>query len=163
MTTTIRKAIPHSELIEYLKANRPTPTPVVPQNLIAVSTINTMLGSQPGAHGDDPGARPDAGGSYVSPDYTAPETERADSSQDGQTNESLGGKFVPPSPLDPANVEDPSAPPVIEYPEGEPVEDWRRDELDAYALNVKGLDTTNKTDFPKKSDVLAAINAPQGA
>ncbi|MBV9871730.1 MAG: PD40 domain-containing protein [Frankiaceae bacterium] len=44
---------------------------------------------------------------------------------------------------------------VVEYPEGEPSSDWRRDELDAYALKVKGLDTSGE---PNKAAVLTAIN-----
>lgn len=41
------------------------------------------------------------------------------------------------------------------WPEGEPSEDWRRDELDDYAL-AHGLDTSG---MAKKADVLAAIKA----
>lgn len=155
------EATPHRELIDYVKdaedeafANA---TPPIVQSLMSVSTINTMLGSQPGALGSDPGSQPDAGGSYVSQDYTAPETEREESTQEGQTNETLGGKFIP-DPTDPVNVGDPEGEPVIiEYPEGEPSDKWTRPELDAYALNVKGLDTTG---LGNKAEVLAAINAP---
>lgn len=43
---------------------------------------------------------------------------------------------------------------VILYPEGDPSDDWRRDELDAYALEKHQLDTTS---LGKKSEVLAAI------
>lgn len=42
-----------------------------------------------------------------------------------------------------------------DYPDGEPSDDWRRPELDAYAEAVKGIDTT---DLPTKAAVLAAIN-----
>lgn len=150
----------HAELIDYVKAAEDeayaNATPPIAQSLMAVSTINTMLGSQTGALGTDPGAQPDAGGSFVSQDYTAPETERMESTQDGQTNETLGGKFVP-DPTDPVNVGDPDGEVIIEYPEGEPNDKWTRPELDAYALNVKGLDTTS---LGNKAEVLAAINAP---
>lgn len=43
------------------------------------------------------------------------------------------------------------------WPDGDPSEEWRRDELDDYALNVKKLDTSSKTDFPHKADVVKAI------
>jgi hypothetical protein len=45
------------------------------------------------------------------------------------------------------------------YPDGEPSEDWKRPELDAYAAAVKGLDTTG---LPNKPAVLDAIaSAPK--
>jgi hypothetical protein len=44
-----------------------------------------------------------------------------------------------------------------EVPEGEPSENWKRDELDAYARS-KGLDTA---DLPNKHAVLEAINGHQ--
>lgn len=40
------------------------------------------------------------------------------------------------------------------YPDGEPDDDWRRPELDAYALGVHELDTTG---LPNKTEVLDAI------
>lgn len=43
---------------------------------------------------------------------------------------------------------------VIEFPEGEPSTKWARDELDAYALKRKGLDTS---DLPNKGAVVKAI------
>lgn len=42
-----------------------------------------------------------------------------------------------------------------DYPDGDPTADWTRAELDAYALDVKHIDTTHE---PNKAAVLAAIN-----
>lgn len=43
------------------------------------------------------------------------------------------------------------------YPDGEPSEDWKRPELDAYAAEVKGIDTTG---LPNKTAVLDALTGP---
>jgi hypothetical protein len=45
--------------------------------------------------------------------------------------------------------------PAQDYPSGEPNKNWKRPELDAYALAVKSLDTT---ELPSKDAVLDAIN-----
>lgn len=42
----------------------------------------------------------------------------------------------------------------LDYPEGEPNDKWSRTELDAYAIAIKKMDTT---DLPNKSAVLKAI------
>lgn len=46
---------------------------------------------------------------------------------------------------------------LVTYPEGEPSMKWSRPQLDAYALQVKGIDTSLTSEYPAKSDVLAAI------
>ena len=165
----------HRELIDYLKDNAPAATEVQPMALRSVASINNALTEQPGAFGDDPGARPDAGGQVLTEEYTTPETERVESSQDGQTNATLGGQaLTEPTKLDQTTEQpsgdstgdggtsEPLTPPdteeLIEYPQGEPSTKWTRPELDAYALKVKGLDTTS---LANKDEVLAAINTPQ--
>jgi len=100
-----------------------------------VQTLNTGLKSQTGALGSDPG------GWAEQPEGPAPAGEHE------LTAGTVEGGVTPP------DTED-----VVEYPEGEPTKDWRRDELDAYALKVKGLDTSSKSDFPSKGAVLDAIN-----
>ncbi|QPX62129.1 hypothetical protein PBI_INDLOVU_14 [Mycobacterium phage Indlovu] len=109
--------------------------------------LNTALKDQAGALASDPGGwaeQPDADHPSVG---LAP---AAEGSEDIQTQASAGTAEGITAP----DVED-----VVEYPQGEPTSDWRRDELDAYALKVKGLDTSSKSDFPAKKDVLAAINS----
>ncbi|QWY84361.1 hypothetical protein SEA_KNOCKER_19 [Mycobacterium phage Knocker] len=172
----------HRELIDYVRENTAPPTEVEPQQLMAVSTLNTMLKSQPAALGDDPGARPDAGGEIIADDYTTVQQSR-----DGETvksaDELAGAGVVPyladaetptegPTPEDDPTTGDPGSQPseepttleptppdtedVIEYPQGTPSMDWTRPELDAYALKVKGLDTSG---LPNKTEVLNAINS----
>lgn len=46
---------------------------------------------------------------------------------------------------------------LVTYPEGAPSMDWTRPQLDAYALQVKNIDTSLKSEYPAKADVLAAI------
>lgn len=161
MGTTLRKPLTSRELIAHIKANTPPKTVVEPLPVRSAASIANALGSQPSALGTDPGGRPDTGGAALDRNYTSPETERVESSQDGQTNETLGGQThtekQQPDPTDENNVVDPDEPVIIEYPEGEPTDKWTRPELDAYALNVKGLDTST---LGNKAAVLAAINAP---
>ena len=120
--------------------------------LIPVSQINASLANQPGAQSTDPGARPDAGGQAVSEDFTSVQAARAESPQTGQTTESLGQVPTASGPV--AAPTPPDAEDVVEYPEGTPNKSWRRDELDAYALKAKGLDTST---LGSKDEVLAAI------
>ena len=42
------------------------------------------------------------------------------------------------------------------YPDGDPSEDWTRPQLDAYAADVRDIDTTG---LPKKAAVLDALKA----
>jgi len=57
--------------------------------------------------------------------------------------------------------QEPAQPQTQAYPDGEPSLDWRRPELDAYALDVKHIDTTDKAAYPNKDSVLDAIeNTP---
>lgn len=44
------------------------------------------------------------------------------------------------------------------YPAGAPGDDWKRAQLDAYALDVKQIDTSDTASYPTKASVLAAIN-----
>lgn len=50
----------------------------------------------------------------------------------------------------------PAAP--SKYPEGEPSEDWTRKQLDSYAINERGIDTTDKVQYGTKADVVAKLN-----
>lgn len=53
-------------------------------------------------------------------------------------------------------VQEPSAPKTdAAYPEGEPSQKWNRKQIDAYAKEVKGIDTT---DLPDKAAALAALS-----
>lgn len=151
---------PHRDVIETVVENstvravkgRQPATETDPVPLVPVSQINASLATQPGAHRDDPGARPDAGGQVVAEEYTSPQASRAESPQTGQTTESLG-KVTSPF-TGSAKTTAPDDEDVVEYPEGEPSKSWRRDELDAYALKVKSLDTSG---LNSKDEVLAAI------
>lgn len=144
------------------------------------SEIAGALADQTAALGSDPGAWGDPGGEALAEDYTTVQASR-----DGQTVKSedeLSGTAVatgpapdpadPATPVattptepvpsgDPAPADDGTTPTVanddaVEYPQGTPSTEWRRDELDAYALNVKGLDTTG---LANKAEVVTAINA----
>lgn len=154
-----------------LPATETDPVPLVP-----VSQINLGLAEQDAALRSDPGARPDAGGEVVADNYTTVQASR-----DGQgvkSDAEVGSTVidaapgVTPDPTDPTIVEGQNAdggdapgeptPPdtedVIEYPQGTPTSSWTRPELDAYALKVKGLDTTG---LANKTEVLDAIkNTP---
>ena len=162
----------HRELIDRVKEGSSVlavggvqpATEVEPRALTPVSQINASLKSQEGARGDDPGSRPDAGGEALG-EYSTPQSQRVESPQDGQTTETLGQVSSVPDSTEkvqteasPGTIEEPTKPDtedVVEYPEGEPTKEWRRDELDAYALKVKGLDTTS---LGNKTEVLDAIS-----
>lgn len=105
-----------------------------------VQALNTGLKAQPSALADDPGARPDEGGTARGV-YSSPQAVR-------------GGK-VSDGPAGAESAQDEAKDiPAVDYPEGTPNDGWRRDELNAYALDKKGLDTT---ELPSKKAVLAAI------
>lgn len=104
--------------------------------------LNASLANQDAALGSDPGG-------------WAEQPEGPDTSQEPTVGASDGTEVLDDE-LDPLTTT-PDIEDVVEYPEGNPSADWRRDELDAYALKVKGLDTSSKSDFPTKADVLAAI------
>ena len=62
--------------------------------------------------------------------------------------------------------DEPPAEPVelVKYPtDSLPSMNWSRAELDAFALQVKNIDTSIKSEYPSKSDVLAVITAPPTA
>lgn len=144
-------------------------TEVEPRALVPVSQINASLADQDAALGSDPGARPDAGGEFIAEGYTSPQQTREDAGSAVQSPDETGDTVidaapgVTPEPTPPTVVEGSGAgdvtPPdtedIIEYPEGNPTSSWTRPELDAYALRVKGLDTSG---LPNKTEVLAAIN-----
>jgi hypothetical protein len=111
----------------------------------SVQALNLGLADQEAARGDDPGSRPDAGGQSSSTSFSSVQSTRGKSEAGVPEVEALPGGVTAP------DTED-----VVEYPEGEPHKKWRRDELDAYALKVKGLDTSS---LDSKDDVLAAINS----
>lgn len=116
-----------------------------------VQHLNAGLGDQDSALADDPGSRPDVGGMVIAENYSTPEATRGGGVSDQEriqteasagTAEGNGGAVEIPADA---------------YPEGEPNDDWRRPELDSYALDKKGLDTTG---LPNKKAVLEAINNP---
>ncbi|URC18120.1 hypothetical protein SEA_ZENTENO07_19 [Mycobacterium phage Zenteno07] len=156
----------HRELIDRVKEGSSVlavggvqpATEVEPRGLIPVSHINAGLADHPGARGDDPGARPDAGGEALG-DYTTVQSTRLESPQTGQTTATIeGDRERVQTEASPGTAEEPTKPDtedVVEYPEGEPTKEWRRDELDAYALKVKGLDTSA---LGNKTEVLDAIS-----
>lgn len=105
-----------------------TREPVVP-----ASQLNLGLKDQTGAVGSDPGAWGDQGGESLAEDYTTVQAS-------------------------PAPTPAPATAPTQTWPDGTPTEDWKRAELDAYALSVKGIDTSQE---PNKAAVVTAIqNAP---
>ncbi|QHB37752.1 hypothetical protein I5G63_gp011 [Mycobacterium phage Imvubu] len=147
------------------------------------SEISGALADQTAALGSDPGAWGEPGGEALAEDYTSVQATREGESAQGedQTGDAVitNDPGVSDSPTPPTIVEggDPTtgdpgtqggdepttleptpAPATQPYPEGTPTEDWKRAELDAYALAVKGIDTTQE---PNKAAVVAAIqNAP---
>lgn len=181
----------HTEVIEHVKANSPdiavggrmasTQAFGVPQARGA--EIAGALADQTAALGSDPGAWGDQGGESLAEDYTTVQASR-----DGETVKSpdeLAGagvvNYVAPElvdndPADPSTGDPgtqggdepttleptpsaPAEPPA--YPSGVPTEDWKRSELDAYAAQVKHIDTSQE---PNKAAVVTAIqNTPTPA
>lgn len=88
--------------------------------------------------------------------------------RDANDNGTLGLASVSPfaqdaPPLDTGNDDEPPA--DLSGDQGYPTDsapsmDWTRDQLNAYAKTVKGVDTSNKAEYPAKADVLNVINAP---
>lgn len=81
----------------------------------------------------------------------------------GETAELSGDGSGEQLPEVPAEAYGPDSLPLDEpaektWPDGDPEDDWKRPELDAYAKAVKGLDTS---DLKTEADVLAAINDDQ--
>lgn len=144
----------HADLIEHVKANSdvravggvlPVRTPDPARSYINPgAAANLGLADQYGAHPNDPGATFPTGGGH---DHTAaapaliatPEPEEIP-----EPETSPGTVGVP--------VEDDGRPEGL--PEGEPTEDWRRPQLDAYA-SWKGI--PNAAALPNKPAVLEAI------
>lgn len=147
--------------------------------------ISGALADQTAALGSDPGAWGDQGGAVVAEDYTTVQASR--DGQNVKSDDELAGGGVivgvvtPEDPAtgdpgsqpseDPATLEPtpgseptpaptpaPATAPTQTWPDGTPTEDWKRAELDAYALSVKGIDTSQE---PNKAAVVTAIqNAP---
>lgn len=108
------------------------------------SGINGALANQDGGLATDPGSTPDVGGGSVDENFTTVQSTRTE---------------VPAEPVEP-----PTAIPVTEaegaprpaVPAGEPNADWKRAELDAYAV-WKGIDPSQ---YANKADLVNAL--PKG-
>ncbi|AYD82011.1 hypothetical protein I5G60_gp16 [Mycobacterium phage Saguaro] len=146
----------HRQLIDRVKAHELANPKGAPRGEAAphapVQSLNTGLVAQTGALADDPGARPDEGGQARSTYSTVQSTRQAPRAKEQRKSGTAAKSEVIAPPVTAPDTED-----VVEYPEGDPSTSWRRDELDAYALKVKGLDTSNRSDFPSKDAVLDAI------
>ncbi|MBV9869438.1 MAG: hypothetical protein JO214_02330, partial [Frankiaceae bacterium] len=134
----------HREVIDYVKENSPTRAvggvlhaSVTEGRAVKeppVQALNTGLASKAGALGSDPG------GWAEQPEGDDPSvgiTEAEPSASENTAVEPVSGDTSDHND-DPDAVTPPDSEDVVEYPEGEPSSDWRRDELDAYALKVKG-------------------------
>ncbi|AYP70003.1 hypothetical protein I5G62_gp17 [Mycobacterium phage CRB2] len=158
----------HRDLIDRVKAFEKANPKGEPrgeaQPHAPVQALNTGLKSQDSALADDPGARPDEGGQarsvYSSPQAVrsgkAPEGAESGQEAPGEAESTAGTSEAPAAPSEPqSGAQEVKEIPGDQYPEGEPTEDWRRPELDSYALDKKGLDTT---ELPNKKAVLKAIS-----
>ncbi|QGH75264.1 hypothetical protein I5G61_gp16 [Mycobacterium phage Quesadilla] len=154
----------HREVIDRVKEFKQANPKGAPRGEAAphapVQALNTGLKDRDSALADDPGARPDEGGAVRGTTYSTPQSQRAEGAQISQ--EARGGSRAAevPGAADSGSQEaaggttPPDTEDVVEYPEGEPSDKWRRDELDAYALKVKSLDTSG---LGSKAEVLKAI------
>lgn len=98
--------------------------------------------------------------------YPAPDKATAYIGMQG-TGEAVAAPAAPEAPTEPeapaepvqAAVEPTSAPDDAAkgYPDGTPNDNWRRSELDAYALAVKGINTTDTEVYGNKAAVLAVV------
>lgn len=128
------KAPTHREVIEHVKAN---------------SSVLAVGGVQEATQGFAPMAMRASEISGALADQTA-----ALGSDPG----AWGEQGDEPTTLEPTPGTEPTPAPAPSYPSGTPTEDWKRAELDAYAAEVKHIDTTQE---PNKAAVVAAIqNAP---
>ncbi|AHB79334.1 hypothetical protein JAMAL_14 [Mycobacterium phage JAMaL] len=127
----------HAEVIQNVKDAKTPPTQgfAAPQARAAV--VAGSLAEQDAALGSDPGGWAEQPGAPTEADVSAP-------------SEPQGSETPAPEVTTPA---DESA-----YPDGEPTVDWTRKQLDAYAADKLGLDTTK---LESKAAVVAAINAPK--
>lgn len=125
----------HREVIDHVKENTPPRAAPAQTFVRPAAESNLSFATQTGALGSDPGGIPDGAPHPFdqSPDADQPEAVAEEPAAEGNGVGDDG---------------------VVEYPAGAPSTEWRRDELDAYALNVKGLDTTG---LPNKQAVVDAI------
>lgn len=130
----------HAEVIQAVKDAKTPPTEGFAAPMARAAVVAGSLAEQDSALGSDPGGwgpQPEAVEAPAEADASAP-------------SEPQGGETPVTEVTTPAEPQ--------EYPDGEPTEDWTRKQLDAYALAVKGLDTTK---LENKAAVVAAINAPK--
>ena len=118
----------------------PGATQADPDNAAAV---NGGLANQDSALGTDPGSTPDVGGGVVAEDFSTVQSTRTDQGQpaDAPTDEVVTEAEGAPRPAVPA---------------GDPNVDWKRAELDAYAV-WKGIDPSQ---YANKADLVNAL--PKG-
>ncbi|ACF05015.1 hypothetical protein Nigel_12 [Mycobacterium phage Nigel] len=134
----------HAEVIQNVKDAKTPPTQgfAAPQARAAVvagslAEQDAALGSDPGGWAPQPGEGTEAVEAPTEADVSAP--------SEPQGSETPATEVTTPA--------DESA-----YPDGEPTVDWTRKQLDAYAADKLGLDTTK---LESKAAVVAAINAPK--
>ena len=109
----------------------------------SAAAVNGGLANQDGALGTDPGSTPDVGGGVVAEDFSTVQSTRNDEGQpaDAPTDEVVTEAEGAPRPAVPA---------------GDPNVDWKRAELDAYAV-WKGIDPSQ---YANKADLVNAL--PKG-
>lgn len=135
----------HRDVIGHVRENTPAPTEVEPEPVVPVSAINLGLANQDAALADDPGARPDAGGpAQAEGDVRVQSTREPGAERRAEAELSNRAKVQTEA----------SAGTAEDNGQGEPNDSWTRAELDSYAAEELGLDTT---DLPNKKAVLAAI------
>jgi hypothetical protein len=119
-------ATPHSDLIAHVKDNTPAPAMVQQTFVHPGAEANLTLGTHVAALGTDPGGIPDGAPHPLDSSPDEPEPEPTATTRAKRQS----------------------------WPTGRPTEDWKRAELDAYALSVKNLDTT---ELANKAEVVDAI------
>ncbi|AKF14277.1 hypothetical protein SEA_VINCENZO_15 [Mycobacterium phage Vincenzo] len=124
----------HAEVIAGVQAAKTPPTEGFAAPQARAAMVAGSLAEQTSALGSDPGGWAEQPGTDEGAPADAPSAPQGDETATGDTT---------------------TADTPAEYPDGEPTVDWTRKQLDAYALAVKGLDTTK---LDSKAAVLAAIN-----
>lgn len=112
----------------------------------SAAAVNGGLANQDGGLATDPGSTPDVGGGVVAEDFSTVQSTR-----EGTVTEAVQPAAAPE--LAPEPVTEAEGAPRPDVPEGAPSGDWKRAELDAYAV-WKGIDPTQ---FSNKADLANAL------
>ena len=122
----------------------------------SAAAINGGLANQTGGLGTDPGSTPDVGGGgVVAEDFTTVQSTRTEAEVVSVQEITSQGEpvTVPEAPAPAPVTEADGAPRPEGLPEGDPTTDWKRAELDAYAV-WKGIDPTQ---YSNKADLFNAL------